>query len=239
MPCCAVKCRRKAVPPSQQQQPGKSSQQHSKQAVSGGSFSTWEDSDSDDDDFDGGAAAAAARGAGCGSSDDEGGWMECQTTRNAKKTQQPHTRGRTASAPQGVATAAAAGRRSAAHTSARGGNAAAAAAASQPQAALLLQPSFKPSAAWQFSSSNLLRLSHASGGKRRFKPVVKPEALLKAPVVTLKQLAHSVGAAGVGGGQHMQVGWRAAWGCVDMERMANFEPIRVFWLEPEILVFGP
>lgn len=56
---------------------------------------------------------------------------------------------------------------------------------------LLLQPQFKQSEAWQYSSSNLLRV--ASFGRRRFKPVVKPEALLRPPEVTLKQLAaHSV-----------------------------------------------
>jgi hypothetical protein len=55
----------------------------------------------------------------------------------------------------------------------------------------LLQPSFKQATAWQYSSSNLLRLSQ-TWGKRRFKPVSKPEALLKAPAVTLKQLGHTL-----------------------------------------------
>jgi hypothetical protein len=56
---------------------------------------------------------------------------------------------------------------------------------------LLLQPSFRPAAAWQYSSSNLLRLSQG-WGKRRVKPVVNPEALLKCPAVTLKQLSLSL-----------------------------------------------
>lgn len=51
----------------------------------------------------------------------------------------------------------------------------------------LLQPVFRPSTAWQFSASNLLRLRHTCS-KRCFKPVAKPEVLLKAPVVTAKQL---------------------------------------------------
>lgn len=70
--------------------------------------------------------------------------------------------------------------------------AAAAVAASKPAGPLLLlQPSFRHATAWRYSSSNLLRLSQG-GGKRRFKPVVKPDALLRPPAVTLKQLGHSM-----------------------------------------------
>lgn len=83
--------------------------------------------------------------------------------------------------------------------------AAAAIAASKPAAPLLLlQPSFRHATAWQYSSSNLLRLSQG-GGKRRFKPVVKPDALLRPPAVTLKQLGHSMHAQ-QGQQQQLQVG---------------------------------
>jgi hypothetical protein len=63
---------------------------------------------------------------------------------------------------------------------------------------LLLQQSFRPATAWQYSSSNLLRLSQG-WGKRRVKPVVNPEALLKRPAVSLKQLSlsHAVSSAGL------------------------------------------
>lgn len=94
--------------------------------------------------------------------------------------------------------------------------AAAAASASVPQAAAQqwLLPSFKASTAWQYSSSNLVRVSQG-WGKPRFKPVVRSEALLKQPQVMLQQLAlRAHGSAWPGG--NIQVGmatpgtWQAA-----------------------------
>jgi hypothetical protein len=62
----------------------------------------------------------------------------------------------------------------------------------------LLLPSFKSSDAWQYSISNLLRLAqqgHRGGlepSKPRFKPVAKPEALLRQPKVSVRQLRGDV-----------------------------------------------
>jgi hypothetical protein len=62
----------------------------------------------------------------------------------------------------------------------------------------LLLPSFKTSDAWQYSSSNLLRLAQQGArgvlepSKPRFKPVAKPEALLRQPKVALRQLRGDV-----------------------------------------------
>jgi hypothetical protein len=62
----------------------------------------------------------------------------------------------------------------------------------------LLLPSFRATDAWQYSSSNLLRLAQQGTGgtfgssKPRFKPVAKPEALLRQPKVALRQLRGDV-----------------------------------------------
>lgn len=67
----------------------------------------------------------------------------------------------------------------------------------QQQREMLLLPSFKASTAWQYSSSNLLRVcqsgsSCSTGGKARFKQVVKPQGLLKKARVPLDQLGFGV-----------------------------------------------
>lgn len=58
----------------------------------------------------------------------------------------------------------------------------------------LLLPAFRASDAWQYSSSNLLRLAQQGPGggfepsKSRFKPVANPEALLRKPKMSVRQL---------------------------------------------------
>jgi hypothetical protein len=184
--CCCVcvcvslcDCRRKATrPPTSSQGPprlGNSNSSSQRRKSTGGSSQQCSDSSS------WGASSDDAAGADSsdGGEECESDTFACHTPATAKK---PRTGLQPGSQSQG---AAAKGRRAT--------TAAAAVAASKLTTGplLLLQPSFRHATAWQYSSSNLLRVSQG-WGKRRFKPVVNPDALLRPPAVNLKQLGHSM-----------------------------------------------
>lgn len=177
-PIDSMTCRRKHTGPGLSQQPTTSnSRSHTPSAGSGGSISSGS--------WDGSADHAAA------ASDSDSDCWECQTPKTAAKSVllQPN-----AAPKPSIGGARSKGRKKASRDDATA-NLAAGAAAGKQDPVLLLQPTFKPSSAWQYSSSNLLRLSH-SWGKRRFKPVARAEALLKPPAVPLKQLGHGMATAG-------------------------------------------
>ena len=182
-------CRRKAAPQPASQAAHNAASRHrnskphinSSQHDSGSSSSNWDDSSEGaaggDDSNDTDSANAFEQNPGTQAG---GAGYRSQLQRNLQSQQQQQQQRSKVTRGQGRTAASSSSRRGPAGGVDEG----------QGQL-LLLQPSFKQSKAWQYSSSNLLRLG-GSSSRRRFKPVVKPEALLKPPEVTLKQLAHSV-----------------------------------------------